>query len=625
MSDQELSRPGPPGEPPGTRAASIPRYLIDRAAQGLRALMRGPEQFSTIRDNATPPPPTNRPVQPPEVPASATAASPVEGSGYMGPGVPQRPAIVEWSEVAGRAFDYQPGINLDLRPRGTEGITFEMLRNLSRNYDLLRLAIETRKNQLAKLGWSILPRLDPGEQFRRPADESCRAVETCLRRPDGVNAWPEWIRMIAEDSFVCDGVAIFRRRNADGKPYALEVVDPGTIKLLIDVTGRRPLPPTPAYSHVIKGMPLAQYTTREMSYWIRNPSSDRVYGYGEVEQIIRTVMIGLARMAKQLGHYNGSNIPDAMLPMPPNWNPAQIAEFERHFLQMMQNPGMKRRVHFIPGGVGQPILNSTEQTLFGGFDEWLARIVCYAFSLPPFPFVQQTNRATAQTQYDAALEEGLAPFLASIKAFIDHEIAEFFGFPDLELVWDDVRKLDPAEQANQDQVDMKSGLASVDDVRAKRGLDPAGLSEPLVFGVGPMGFLSVKQIQAILEDGSNMPPSPEMLAMQQAGMGGMPGDDPLADADPALLEQLGIDPQAAVQGAGVGGGAVGRGTGAAPSLAQIARTVQTPPAVKALLAGIASRTPAGPAEEPPEKAAPMTAKKPPPKVAAKEEEDDGGA
>jgi hypothetical protein len=30
------------------------------------------------------------------------------------------------------------------------------------------------------------------------------------------------------------------------------------------------------------------------------------------------------------------------------------------------------------------------------FDEWLARIVCYAFSLPPTAFTRQVNRATAE-------------------------------------------------------------------------------------------------------------------------------------------------------------------------------------------------------------------------------------
>ena len=40
------------------------------------------------------------------------------------------------------------------------------------------------------------------------------------------------------------------------------------------------------------------------------------------------------------------------------------------------------------------------------FDEWLIRVICYTFSLPPTAFVKETNRATAQTTQDASLAEG---------------------------------------------------------------------------------------------------------------------------------------------------------------------------------------------------------------------------
>ena len=35
-------------------------------------------------------------------------------------------------------------------------------------------------------------------------------------------------------------------------------------------------------------------------------------------------------------------------------------------------------------------------------DEWYTRIVCYAFSIPPQPFIKEMNRATAETAKSAA-------------------------------------------------------------------------------------------------------------------------------------------------------------------------------------------------------------------------------
>ncbi len=42
------------------------------------------------------------------------------------------------------------------------------------------------------------------------------------------------------------------------------------------------------------------------------------------------------------------------------------------------------------------------------YDEWLARVICYAFSVPATPFVSQVNRATSETMRLQATQEGLA-------------------------------------------------------------------------------------------------------------------------------------------------------------------------------------------------------------------------
>ncbi|MGH7033808.1 MAG: hypothetical protein ACREFL_08780 [Stellaceae bacterium] len=53
------------------------------------------------------------------------------------------------------------------------------------------------------------------------------------------------------------------------------------------------------------------------------------------------------------------------------------------------------------------------------FDEWLARVICFAFSIPPSALVAQVNRATAETAQDTALSEGLAPLQLWVKRLIE--------------------------------------------------------------------------------------------------------------------------------------------------------------------------------------------------------------
>ena len=65
--------------------------------------------------------------------------------GPLDPIAPGAPA-----DVAGRQWDYPAGYNLWLQPR-PEAVTFGTLRALADGYDLLRLVIETRKDQVARL------------------------------------------------------------------------------------------------------------------------------------------------------------------------------------------------------------------------------------------------------------------------------------------------------------------------------------------------------------------------------------------------------------------------------------------------------------------------------------------
>jgi len=60
------------------------------------------------------------------------------------------------------------------------------------------------------------------------------------------------------------------------------------------------------------------------------------------------------------------------------------------------------------------------------FDEYLARIVCFCFSISPQPFVNQTNRATAETAKAQATEEGLGPVLNWFKRLIDQIVQRRF-------------------------------------------------------------------------------------------------------------------------------------------------------------------------------------------------------
>jgi hypothetical protein len=137
------------------------------------------------------------------------------------------------------------------------------------------------------------------------------------------------------------------------------------------------------------------------------------------------------------------------------------------------------------------------------FDEWLARIVCYAFSLPPTPFIRQMNRATADTAQDAALAEGLAPLMGWVKRLVDHVIQDRMGHADLEFAWVDLRPADPAEQAKLLDLYVRDGIYTVNEARDILGLDPVrGGDQAMVYGTtGAVPLAAVPQPPAAARPG----------------------------------------------------------------------------------------------------------------------------
>ena len=81
------------------------------------------------------------------------------------------------------------------------------------------------------------------------------------------------------------------------------------------------------------------------------------------------------------------------------------------------------------------------------YDEWLARVVCYPFSVPASAFVTQVNRATSETLRTQAAQEGLAPLKAWVKTALDRVAPVCLKQPGLKSFWIGDDATDPLQQA----------------------------------------------------------------------------------------------------------------------------------------------------------------------------------
>jgi HK97 family phage portal protein len=408
---------------------------------------------------------------------------------WMGPGEPIQPVAPQNENMKGRQYDYPVAINSRWNTKNEDGgIPHQTCRAFADSYDLLRLVIETRKDQMSKLRWNFVNK-DPDQTVPSPNIEKLKKF---FEYPDQEHDWDTWLRALIEDMLVVDAATIYPRRTVGGELYALELVDGTTIKRVLDITGRTPAPPEVAYQQIIKGVIASDYNRDELIYRPRNVRTHKAYGFSVVQQVIMTVNIAIRRQVSQLQYYTEGNIPEALIGVPEDWTPDQIERFQTYWDSLVEGQQeMKRKAKFVPGKMAPTFTKS--DLIKDAMDEWLARIICFAFNISPQSLVAQMNRATAETAQAQALQEGLAPNMKWVKNLIDYAVVKYFGFDDVEFEWEE-----EDETSSKDQCDIltkyvQQKIMTDDEARDKLGMEPLtdeqreALKPPPMTGLLPDG------------------------------------------------------------------------------------------------------------------------------------------
>jgi hypothetical protein len=393
-----------------------------------------------------------------------TGVSPDTWFGPLQPLAPMAPP-----EVKGRQFDYPFGANLNYIPRAEDGISFGELRGLADALPLLRAVIETRKDQIAGQNYAVRAR---ARADTPDVSKSIDAVSRFLVRPDRRHSFADWLRMLVEEMLVIDAATIYPRYARGGGLHSLDIIDGATIKPLIGEDGRAPEAPDPAYQQILKDVPAADFSADELIYLPRNLRAHR-HGMSPVEQIALTVNIALRRDAATLDYYRTGSSPDTFATLPKEWTADQIRSFQDYFDALMSgNLARRRMTKFMPADF--KLIEARQPPLKDQYDEWLARIICYAFSVPASPFVTQVNRATSETLRMQATQEGLVPLKNWIKGALDRVIQVCMNEPALEFVWVGDDAVNPLQQSQTLEILVGGGIKTREEARAELGLGPTG-------------------------------------------------------------------------------------------------------------------------------------------------------
>ena len=439
---------------------------------------------------------------------------------WFGPDQPMAPSAP--SGTPPRILDYPVGYNINIQPRSLEPISFDQMRALADSFDLVRLCIETRKDQVSRIPWAFRLKQPPGSHARanngggssfgsddnQQVDPRLAQLTDFFAYPDREHSWQQWVRLLLEDLLVLDAPVLVPIVDpggelwSAGKPlYALEIIDGATVTRKIDAMGRTPAPPTVAYQQILKGMPAVDFSADQLIYRPRNVRAHKFFGFSPVEQIILTINIGLRRQIHLLNYYTEGNVPEAVAQVPKEWSADQISEFQEWFDSALAgNLARRRRITFVPECGSFQF--TRDPALKDELDEWITRIVCYAFGLSPQQFVSMMNRATSETSVEQAAAEGLLPILCYLAETINLIIQRYFGYNDIEFVWEQDRTRDPLEQAKIDDIYVRAGILSIDEVRESLGKHSIGAKNAIITTTGifplegsaaPQGAVSASQ------------------------------------------------------------------------------------------------------------------------------------
>jgi hypothetical protein len=429
--------------------------------------------------------------------SSAPSANPTFGGSYgfgarlknavaafagaiFSPQIPPAPSPQTQAE-GGRQWQYRPGYNLVYTPRAAEDLTpFGWMRNVADIHDMTRICIQYRSEEIAGLDWSIVP-LD---ETNPPSDAQLSDARARLEKPDGYHRWDAWIKMAFEEVLTLDALSIYPQRNRRGDIMTLDLIAGDTVRPLINGTGRTPPPPAPAFQHILYGRPWWEGTVDDLIYAPMRPRVNSAYGRSPVEEFIITVNRSLARQTFDWSWYKDGNIPDALVPAPAEMGQEQLEVLQDWFDNVVNMPGNRRKLHFIPSSTGR--LNSVffkQPVDDTAVEEFLDMRIMAALGVEPqeIGFTSKVNKSTAQLQENAQIRRRVPAirFLSGLMTDLLHRM----GDPDVAIQFTGDRpEEDKLAQAQVDEIYIKSGVIGPEEVRERQNLGVSAAPRFIIVG-----------------------------------------------------------------------------------------------------------------------------------------------
>jgi phage portal protein BeeE len=337
-----------------------------------------------------------------------------------------------------------------------------------------RKAINSIKDRISGMQWQVRPK--NGRKLDEIPDGAARIQRLTdnLDSPNNDDSFRSLAEQVLEDIIVGGFGAIEIQATGDTvRPLNLWPVDGATIKLRSQWDGT---PDSPRYVQAT-GRVGAEgnivLNDDELCYIRLNPRTHTPFGLGRLEVAFETInsFLGAHRYAARLA----SNAVVQYALWLQDLTPAHHERLIRWWQDDIEGTG---RVPILSIENKPEVLRfggGTDADLRLGWQEFLLRIIADAFDLPPFllGLEHDVNRSTAEEASQQAFRNAVVP---TARLFAEHitrdVIGKKLGWHEFEFVFSDLESRNEREEAEIQEILLRSGVLSVDEVRAMRGLAP---------------------------------------------------------------------------------------------------------------------------------------------------------
>lgn len=286
------------------------------------------------------------------------------------------------------------------------------------------------------------------------------------------------LELLLDDVLIYDSAALVKNYNYYGKLAELYTVPGQEIKIYRNEDGTMPNPPESAYAWEDKGVLRAEFCNDEMLYIMQNPQHSG-YGLSPLEVAAYIITASLYADEYNIDYFKHSNVPPGVLNLGEQVTEDQRVLFQKMWEQEVQGRGGLQKIVFASGSDKMQFIPMRTQTnrdmQMMEYLKWTTAIKCACYGISPqdIGFVLDFHRTTAEVQEKLSRTRGVNNLLNLLQSYFNEEIVKAeFPFSDVKFAWELDESKDSIQQAQIDNIDLNSGVMSINERRKARGMKP---------------------------------------------------------------------------------------------------------------------------------------------------------